>query len=77
MKKWLRSNTDSIGFTFLKEELQQSINQNNDFLINGGSLKHISWDEDSVYLVNGDEIIIPEEDLFVFWNYIINFKKEF
>lgn len=77
MKKWLRSNTDSIGFTFLKEELQQTINQNNDFLINGSSLKHISWDEDSIHLVNGNEIIIPEEDLFVFWNYIINFKKEF
>lgn len=72
MKKWLRSNTDSIGFTFLKEELQQTINKNNDFLINGSSLKHISWDEDSIHLVNGNEIIIPEEDLFDFWNYIRN-----
>ncbi|MCK9444106.1 MAG: macro domain-containing protein [Tissierellaceae bacterium] len=72
IEKWLRNNTESIGFNFLKEELQKTINENNNHLINGSLLKHVSWQDDSIHLVSDDEIIIPEEDLFDFWNYIRN-----
>lgn len=72
MENWLRSNTDSIGFTFLKEELQRAINENSNLLINDSFLKHISWQGDSIHLINGDEIIISEEDLCDFWIFIRN-----
>lgn len=72
IEKWLRNNTKSIGFTFLKEELQRAIIENNDFLINNSQLKHISWNEDNIYIFNGDEIIIAEEDLCDFWYHIRN-----
>lgn len=72
IEKWLRDNTESIGFIFLKEELQRTIAVNNDFLVNNSQLKHISWVEDSIHLFNGDEIIISEEELCDFWYYIRN-----
>lgn len=70
IEKWLRSNTEFLGFSFIKEELQKAINTNNEFLINENELKHISWEEDGVHLVNGDEILISEEEMSDFWNYI-------
>lgn len=72
IEKWLRKNTNSIGFTFIKEELQHAINENSELLINDSLLKHISWQEDGIHLINGDEIVIPEEDLCDFWYYIRN-----
>lgn len=69
IEKWLRSNPEYIGFTKLREDLQQVIKLDNEFLINGSELKHISWQEDGIHLINGSEIIIPEDELCDFWDY--------
>lgn len=70
IEKWLRSNPESIGFTKLKEDLQKVIYENDKFLINNSELKHISWKDDGVYLVNGHDIFISEDELCDFWEYI-------
>lgn len=70
IEKWLRTDPESIGFALIKEDLQQSIKLNNEFLINGSELKHISWQDDGIHLINGSEIIILEDELCDFWDYI-------
>jgi O-acetyl-ADP-ribose deacetylase (regulator of RNase III) len=70
MEKWLRSNKETLGFSFIKEELQNNIRLNNELLISGSQLKHISWEEDGIHLINGNKIIIKEEEICDFWNYI-------
>ncbi len=70
IEKWLRSNPDSVGFTKLKEDLQNVISENNNFLINNSELKHISWKDDGIHLVNGQDIFILEDDLCDFWEYV-------
>ena len=70
IEKWLRSNPESIGFTKLKEDLQKVISYNDNILMNNSELKHISWQKDAIHLINGNEIIIPEDDLCDFWEFI-------
>lgn len=70
IEKWLRKDTESIGFALIKEDLQKSIKFNNEFLINGSELKHISWQDNRIHLVNGREIIILEDELCDLWDYI-------
>ncbi|WP_262428987.1 macro domain-containing protein [Paratissierella segnis] len=70
MEKWIRENPKSIGFNMLKEDLQNTIKLNNELLICESEIKHISWEEDGIYIINGEEIIIPEYDLSDFWEYI-------
>lgn len=70
IENWLSSNTNSIGFTTIKEKLKNIIDQNNELLINGSELESISWENDKVYLVNGNEVVLTEEQLFDFWNYV-------
>lgn len=72
MENWLRNNIDSMGFTFLKEELQEVIKVNSELLINDGLVKQIYWQQDSIHLINDEEIVIPEEDLCDFWIHIRN-----
>ena len=68
--KWIRENPKSIGFNMLKEDLQNTIKLNNELLICESEIKHISWEEDGIHIINGEEIIIPEYDLSDFWEYI-------
>lgn len=70
MEKWLKSNPKSMGFLNIKEDLQHAIKLNNNFLINGSELKHISWQSNEIILVNGHEIRILEEEMSEFWDYI-------
>lgn len=70
IEKWIRSNTDSIGFEFIKEDLQKVIKYNDEILVKGSQLKHISWTDDELNLINGTEIVIKESQLCDFWNYI-------
>lgn len=70
IEKWIRNNSESIGFDFIKEDLQKVIKINNEIIINGSQLKHISWDDEEIHLQNGRDIIIKESELCDFWNYI-------
>jgi len=70
IEKWIKNNTDSIGFAFIKEDLQRAIKHNNEFLINSSEVKHISWENEEIHLINGNEITINEDELCDFWNYI-------
>ncbi|WIV12105.1 macro domain-containing protein [Proteiniborus sp. MB09-C3] len=70
MENWLRSNVKSLGFSFIKEEIKKVINTNNELFVEEGELKHISWEDDGIHLINGSEILITEEDMCDFWNYI-------
>lgn len=70
IEKWLRSNPELVGFTKLKEDLQKVIINNDCLLLNNNELKHISWQDDGIHLVNGDEILILEEDLCDFWEFV-------
>ena len=49
IEKWIRNNTDSIGFAFIKEDLQTAIKLNNEFLINSSEMKHISWESEEIH----------------------------
>lgn len=70
MEKWLRENPKSIGFNMLKEDLQNTFKLNSQLLIYESEIKHISWEEDGIHIINGEEIIILEDDLSDFWDYI-------
>lgn len=70
IEKWLRDNPESIRFSMIKKDLQQAIRLNNEFLINDSDLKNISWQDDGIHLINGNEVIIPEAELCDFWDYI-------
>lgn len=70
IEKWLRSNPESIGFTKLKEDLQKIILENDNFLLNNSELKHISWNANGIKLVNGHDILISEDELCDFWEYV-------
>lgn len=70
IEKWLRNNPESVGFTKLKEDLQKVISDNDTLLLNNSELKHISWQDDGIHLVNGNDIFIPEADLCDFWEFV-------
>ena len=70
IEKWLRNNPELVGFTKLKEDLQKIILNNDSLLLDNSELKHISWQGDGIHLVNGDNILIPEEDLCDFWEFV-------
>ena len=70
IEKWLRDDIEAIGFSLIKEDLKKSIQNDNELLINNSELKHISWNEDNIHLINGEEIIINEKELCDLWSYI-------
>lgn len=70
MENWIKENFDSIGFNFIKEDLKNKFKINNQILIDDFKLKYLSWEDDKLILYNGKEIIIKEEELCDFWNYI-------
>lgn len=70
IENWLRSNVKYLGFSFIREEIKKVINTNSELFVNGSELKHISWEDDGIHLINGNEILITEEDMCDFWNYI-------
>ena len=69
---WLHSNPKSLSFQTLKEELQAVIESNNQILYADGSIKHISWQDDSLTIKNGREFTISDEQFCDFWDYIRN-----
>jgi transposase-like protein len=70
IEKWLRDDIEAIGFSLIKEDLKKSIQNDNELLINNSELKHISWNENNIHLINGEEIIINEKELCDLWSYI-------
>lgn len=70
IEKWINNNIKLVGFEKIKEDLIKNIKVNNDFLINDSELKHISWEEDEIHIINGSEIIIPVDEFSDFWEYI-------
>ena len=69
---WLHSNPKSLSFQTLKEELQAVIESNNQILYADGSIKHISWQDESLTIKNGKEFTISDEQFCDFWDYIRN-----
>ena len=72
MDTWLKENTELIGFNFLKKELQKTLLENNKLFINDQKLKEISWIEDKIYIYNGEDIVMHEDELCDFWKYVKN-----
>lgn len=68
----LHSNPKDLSFNELKEELIAIINNNNKILYSNGLIKHIEWTEDTIFIKNGKEITIKEEEFCDFWDYIRN-----
>ena len=69
---WQYTNPKSLNFQTLKEELQAVIESNNQILYADGSIKHISWQNESLIVKNGKEVTILDEQFCDFWDYIRN-----
>lgn len=70
MEKWLRSDLHSLGFTTIKEDLQKALRSDEGLRFTDGTIKHIYWEDDRLVLQNGHKIVIPEQELCSFWDYI-------
>lgn len=70
--EWLHSNPRDLSFNELKEELIAVIKNNNQLLYSDGFIKHIEWSDNTIFIKNGKETTIEENEFCDFWDYIRN-----
>lgn len=70
MDKWLHSTVTEIGFSMLKEDLQNRISISPEIVFRDGRVAQVEWKEDKIYITNGKQHVIEETDLCMLWNFM-------